>query len=423
MKILFLAHRTPYPPDKGDKVRSFNLLSHLAKRHELSLVYWVDDSRDLDHASYLRSLCKGLVIPVRLKRGLAMARALWALLTGRSFTEGYYGSVSFQHAVERTLSNGVFDAVFVFSSAVASYAKNIDSKIKIIDFVDVDSDKWGQLAKVSPFPLSMLYRLEQKRLLDFDVEISRWASSSLFVSAAEAALFRQQGGKGAIEFLANGTDLELRRLPVGQMPFHTAGREGVRQPDGPRLIFVGTMDYYPNIDAVQYFAKEIFPLIRQQFPRAIFQIVGRSPTKAVRRLNHIDGVQVLGEVSEVRSYLLQADVSVAPMRIARGVQNKVLEAMAMGIPVVASPAAIQGIEVTDGEDVLTGASPEEFALKVTMLLTDAELRKAITKRAWNTMKQLYNWELIGTKLEALLNAAPSHEAPRQNEHGISAAQR
>lgn len=423
MKILFLAHRTPYPPNKGEKIRAFHVLSNLAKRHEVSLVYWVDDPRDFDHTPFLRSLCRGRVVPVRMVRALGKCRAVMSLLMGRSFTEGFYSSRSFQRAIDGALGDGPFDAVFVFSSAIATYAQRIDAKIKIVDFVDVDSDKWSQLAKVSAFPLSLLYRLEQKRLSRLESKISSWASWSLFISAAEAELFRKQGGKGAIEFLPNGTDLELRRLPLDQMPFYPAKDETAKQSKGARLIFVGTMDYYPNIDAVQYFAKDIFPLIRQKFPQAVFQIVGRSPAKSVRRLNAIAGVEVLGEVSDIRYYLLHADVSVAPMRIARGVQNKVLEAMAMGVPVVASPSAIQGIEVSEGYEVLTGSSAEEFALKVTTLLSDSDLRRTITKRAWNKMKQLYNWDVVGAKLETFLGALPVKESIRPDDSEISMGRR
>jgi sugar transferase (PEP-CTERM/EpsH1 system associated) len=410
-----LAHRTPYPPNKGEKIRAFNLLSHLAKSHEVTLVYWVDAIEDLAHTPFLRSLCRGPVIPVRLNRPLAMLRALRSLLNGRSFTEGFYGSSLFQHAVDDALRQGPFDAVFVFSSAVACYAANLEAKSKIVDFVDVDSDKWGQLAHVSPFPLSALYRLEKKRLARFEVAVSKWASRSLFVSLAEAELFKKNGGQGWIDFLANGTDLELRRIPLEQIPFHAESSNGATQPHGARLIFVGTMNYYPNIDAVGYFAQEIFPLIRQKLPEAIFEIVGRHPPKAVRRLSRIDGVQVAGEVSDVRSYLIRADVSVAPMRIARGVQNKILEAMALGVPVVATPAAIEGIEVCNGEDVLIGTSAKEFAQQVIELLGNAELRKTITKKAWNTMNQFHNWDLVGSKLERLLNNEPLQDCLPANE--------
>jgi glycosyltransferase involved in cell wall biosynthesis len=183
------------------------------------------------------------------------------------------------------------------------------------------------------------------------------------------------------------------------------------------------MDYYPNIDAVRFFVEEIFPLIRQKFSRASFEIIGRRPTKSVQRLNKIDGIRVVGEVSDVRSHLVRADLSVAPMRIARGVQNKVLEAMAVGVPVVATPLAIEGIEVRDGEDVLVGSSSEEFAAQVTRLLTDSELRRALTKKAWNKMNQFYNWDFIGAKLEKLLFTAPSVKSTEPVNAEISIAQR
>ena len=422
MKILFLAHRTPYPPNKGDKIRSFHLLSQLARAHDVTLLYFVDDPQDLNHTSILQSLCRGKVFPVRMNRCWAMCRAFLSLVRGRSFSEGFYAAKSFQRAVDDALRDGPFDAVFIFSSAMASFAKNIKARIRIVDFVDVDSDKWGQLAEVMTFPLSILYRIEQRRLLRFEVEISHWPTWNLFVSLADAELFKNQGGMGNIEVLPNGTDLELRRLPLDQMPFHGVGIHGTEEFDGPKLIFIGTMNYYPNVDAVHYFVKQIFPLIRQKFPRAVFEVVGRYPPRSVRRLSKLDGVRVLGEVPDIRSFLIRADISVAPMRIARGVQTKVLEAMGMGVPVVATQAATQGIDVCDGQEVLTGRSPVEFASQVTKLLSDAELRKSITKKAWNKMKQVYNWEVSGAKLERLLNSAPVKQSPESKDAEVSMSQ-
>ena len=422
MKILFLAHRTPYPPNKGDKIRAFHFLSHLAKSHEVTLVYWVDDIRDLNHTQFLRSICRGEVLPVRLNRLAAMVRAVFALLAGRSFTEGFYGGSPFQRAVNTALRSGPFDAVLVFSSAVAAYAENIPSKSKVVDFVDVDSDKWGQLAEASPFPISWLYRHEQRCLSRFEVAVSSWASQSLFVSLPEAELFRKNGGKGLIDYLPNGADLDLRRLPLVQVPFHGTELSRKVPAIGPKLIFVGTMDYFPNVDAVEYFASEIFPLIRREFPKAEFEIVGRHPTKAVRRLSRLDGVRVIGEVPEVRSLLIQADVSVAPMRIARGVQNKVLEAMALGIPVVATPLAIEGIEVSNEQEVLIGTRPDEFAGQVVRLLRDVELRRSLTKRAWNKMNQFYNWGVSGAKLEGLLGPYQAKSLSEGATHNVSVGQ-
>ena len=422
MKILFLAHRTPYPPNKGEKIRAFHFLSTLAKSHDVTLIYWVDDRQDLEHSQRLQSLCRGKVLPIRLNRPLAICRAALSLLRGRSFTEGFYGSRLYQRALDNALRDGCYDAVFVFSSAVAKYAERLDAKIKIVDFVDVDSDKWGQLAAVSAFPFSYLYRIEKERLARFEIGVSKWASRSLFISKVEAELFKKNGGTGAIDFLPNGTDLDLRRLPLEQTPFHVAGARLV-QPRGARLIFVGTMDYLPNIDAVRYFAQEVFPLVRREDPEAVFEIVGRGPTNAVMRLNKIDGVKVVGEVSDIRSHLVQADVSVAPMRIARGVQNKVLEAMALGVPVVATPVAIEGIEVRNEEEVLIGRDPEEIAAQIFRFLRDIELRKSVTKKAWTRMHQLYNWDSIGASLERLLTASPSEMTVERNSDGVSVAHR
>jgi sugar transferase (PEP-CTERM/EpsH1 system associated) len=423
MRILFLAHRTPYPPNKGEKIRAFNLLSHLAKNHDVTLLYWVDDPQDLNHTPFLRSLCRGRVIPVKLSRPLAAVRAICSLLSGKSFTEGFYNAKPFQRELDNVLCGAPFEAVFVFSSAVACYAKAIDATTKIIDFVDVDSVKWQQLAETAPLPLSLLYRLEHGRLSAFEISVSRWATRSVFVSRAEAELFKQTGGQGSIDFLSNGTDLELRRLPLDQVPYHLAGADPRSPSDGERLIFVGTMDYSPNIDAVRHFAHDIFPLIRDKFPRAVFEIVGRRPPKSVRRLGRIAGVRVVGEVDDVRSYLVRADVSVAPMRIARGVQNKVLEAMAVGVPVVATPPTIEGIEVHDGEEVLIGATSVEFAQQVIRLLSDAELRKAVTRKAWNKMNQSYNWESIGAKLDRFLTHPPIGEPSQIANVDISRAHR
>lgn len=419
MKILFLSHRTPYPPNKGEKIRAFHVLSNLVKHHDVTLVYWVDDPSDFAHTSFLRSLCRGQVVPLRLNRFRAKCRALFSLLRGRSFSEGYYSSRAFQSAVRRVCSGGGFDVVYAFSSSVAFYARKIESKVKIVDFVDVDSDKWGQLAEVSTFPLSILYRLEQKRLLGYELEVSRWADRSVFISATEAQLFKAKGGAGTIDVLPSGMELELRRLPRDQVPFCSLGGPNGGTTPMIKVIFVGTMNYYPNVDAASYFAKEIFPLIRQQFPKAEFIIVGRSPAKAVRQLKNIDGVFVVGEVRDTRPYLLSADVSVAPMRLARGVQYKVLEAMAMGIPVVATAAAIQGIDVRGEEELLVGNSAEGFAAQVIRLLSDAELRKTITKRAWNKMHQLYSWDAIGAKLEAFLTPVPKRSLKDVDHAAIS----
>jgi len=413
MRILFLAHRTPYPPNKGEKIRAFHVLSHLAKKHEVSLVYWVDDPRDLEHTAFLQSLCRGTVLPVSMNRALAKGRAVFSLLRGRTLSEGYYSSRLFGRAVAEACAGGRFDAVYVYSSAVAAYGRDVAADRKLVDFVDVDSDKWGQLAAASSFPFSSIYRAEERRLSRWEAEISHWAHRSLFISRAEADLFKKRGGTGAIEVLPSGLDFDVRCLPVERRLQSFTSEDQGRQAF-VNLIFVGSMNYHPNIDAVAYFATEILPLIRRFFPRVVFRIIGRSPARSVLALKAVEGVEVIGEVEDVRPFLLRSDISVAPMRMGRGVQYKVLEAMAMGIPVVASPAAIQGIDVLDGEELFTGATPEEFASKVIKLLNDRGLRRAMTHRAWKKMKRMYHWDAIGATLEELLNPDATNGGANSN---------
>lgn len=404
MKILFLAHRAPYPPDKGDKIRSFNLLSQMSKRHQISLAYWIDDNRDVEHATVLSSICRGKIVAAPLGRLSASCRALWSLARGKSFTEGYYYSSRFQARVDDLIRDDQPDLVFVFSSAMAPYVSGYRTLPRIVDFVDVDSDKWRQLSEFAGFPRSLLYRLESKRLAQLEIESGAYASHSLFISDVEAGLFRELGGKGTIVVLPNGVDGATARFPCWSES--KADRErnngGLRR--SVRLLFIGTMNYVPNADAVLYFARQILPIIRARFPQTVFDIVGRKPPRSVLRLDGSDGVRVHGEVQGVESFLAQADVSVAPLRIARGVQNKVLEAMAAGVPVVATPEAVRGIRVVDGQEVLLANTPDLFAAQVMRLLSDAQLRKQLVAKARQKLQQVYNWRLIGEQLQDLLDS-------------------
>lgn len=399
MKILFLAHRTPYPPDKGDKIRSFHVLSQLAKRHTVSLAYWVDDPKDVDHANALRRICRGTVAPVSLDLMRAKARAVWSLAKGQSFSAGYYHSSRFHRVVETLVKDDRPDLFYVFSSAMAHYAGRLEKIPAIVDFVDVDSEKWRQLSQVATFPFSRIYGLEHQRLAQVEIEISRWAQCSLFVSEVEADLFRENGGQGRIVAVPNGVTFDFLRLPVHE-PLKLDDKR--RSSRSFHILFVGTMSYFPNADAVLYFAREIFPHIRRIFPQAIFDIVGRLPPRSVRKLSAADGIRVYGEVEEIRPFLAQADVSIAPMRISRGVPNKILEAMAVGVPVVATTEAVKGIRVNDEEECLLGDTPERFAAQVIRLLSDVELRTRITKRARQRVQEVYNWKTIGNQLADLI---------------------
>jgi len=403
MKILFLAHRTPYPPNKGDKIRSYNILLHLAEMHEVSLVYWVDDPKDQAHAPLLERMCRGAVRSVVFNPLAAWLRGLSFLCCGKSFSQGYFFSPLFQKCVDDLCKQERYDLFYIFSSPMAQYVQPYSQVPTMMDFVDVDSEKWGEFAQFKPFPFSWLFRLEKNRLAQYEVGVSAWARWNLFVSEPEAQLFREIRGHGNIVAVPNGVDSDLLRLPVREAELRSTERGlSPQSPKPAKLIFAGTMNYFPNVDAVLYFVQEILPLIHSEFPRVTFDIVGRFPNRAVRRLHGKNGVRVMGEVRDIREHLIQADVSVAPLRISRGIQNKVLEAMAMGVPVVATPKALEGIKVEDKEEVLTGDSPSAFAAQVVRLLRDQQLRSRVAKKARSRVVQTYSWKKTNGQLDKLI---------------------
>ncbi len=399
MRVLFITHRTPFPPNKGEKIRAYHLLDEMAKRHVVSLIYWLDDPNDSKHIDVLRKLCHGSVVAIRLNGILAMLRGIKSLLLGRSFSEGYFYSIEFQTHVDRLIKEEQPDIVFAFSSAMGGFLRGVPQHRTIVDYVDVDSEKWRQLAELKSFPFSFLCRLEQRRFAKFEQKISGLARWNLFVSNAEAEVFKKSLSKGAVAVLPNGVDAEVRRLPVRKTD-RTCNDRTI----DPKIVFVGTMNYYPNTDAVRYFVGEVWPAIRRRYGSATFDIVGRCPPRQIRRLDGFEGIRVLGEVANVVPYLLRADISIAPMRSGRGVQNKVLEAMAIGVPVVASSEAIKGIQVERGEEILIGDDPESFAGQVIRLVREPELYHRIISRARSRVVDYYSWQSVGVQLNELLKS-------------------
>jgi glycosyltransferase involved in cell wall biosynthesis len=247
--------------------------------------------------------------------------------------------------------------------------------------------------------------LERRRLGRFERKISTKANCSLFVSHAEADSFKTSGGTGRIAIIPNGVDSEVRRLPLRNLV--KQGRNVI----APKMVFVGTMNYFPNIDAVLHFVQNTWPLVRKKYRLAEFHVVGRYPPRCIRSLDGSNGIRVFGEVPNVAPYLLAADVSVAPLRIARGVQNKVLEAMAIGVPVVASTQAVKGIQVEGEVDILVADDPADFARQVIRILKDIELYQAIVNRARIRVFESYSWQNVGTQLEQILAGLAKPASP------------
>ena len=412
--ILYLVHRLPYPPNKGDKVRSYHVLKHLAARHQVYLGTFVDDPDDWQHLDHVRSLCAD-VHAAALRPARAKLASLRGLLTGEALSLPYYRSASLRRWVRQTNASTRFDAAVVFSSPMAQYvesgalraaasgAKTGNSAQAelpmLVDFVDVDSAKWSDYAKAHAWPLSWLYRREGRQLLAFERAAAERARGAFFVTDKEVALFRQlaPGCEALIEPLCNGVDADFFAPdPARPSPFSDQQIP---------LVFTGAMDYWPNVDAVSWFVTEALPGLRRVWPQLHFHIVGRSPTAAVRALAGA-GVSVTGTVADVRPYLQYAAAVVAPLRLARGIQNKVLEAMAMARPVVAASCCVEAINAHVGIELLGAERAEDFVRQISALLAVPEQANRIGQAGRHRVLASYSWNAhlsgLDRHLEALL---------------------
>ncbi len=385
--LLFLAHRIPYPPNKGDKIRSFNLLKHLASGYRIYLGAFVDDPADAAHADVLDDYCTGKFLRPLSPR-LAKLRSLTGLLRGQPLTVPYYRDDAMQAWVDRVVAEHDISRVLIFSGAMAQYvlADSHRGLVRVVDFVDVDSDKWRQYATRHRWPMSWLYRREGRRLLCFERRVAAACDASMFVSAAEADLFKSLAPRQAdrVDHASNGVDLEFfNAKPTFDNPY-----DGQQVP----LVFTGAMDYWPNIDAVQWFVREVLPLVRSRHPRTHLHIVGGGAGPALVELARQPGVSLAGRVPDVRPWLQHATVAVAPLRVARGIQNKVLEAMAIGKPVVVSPAALEGIDAHPEQHLLVADAAESFAAAIGRLIDDRELAARIGRTARHLVERDFRWD-------------------------------
>ncbi len=394
--LLFLAHRIPYPPNKGDKIRSWNILRHLTERYRVHLGCFVDDAEDWRHRDTIREIC-GECHFEKLEPLKARIKSLASLARGEPLTLGYYRSREFNSWITALDARYDLRAVFAFSSSMAQYA--IDGRFKsasvIIDFVDVDSDKWAQYARKKAVPGKWIYAREARTLGEFERRAAAAANASLFVSEAEAALFRSLAPDSAATTFGinNGVDFDFFD-PDTPYPDPFEGADDA-------VVFTGAMDYWANAEAVGWFAEDVLPRVRARCPTARFWIVGSNPSPEVLKLARLPGVSVTGRVADVRPFIAHAAAVVAPLRVARGIQNKVLEAMSMAKAVVVTPQALDGIDAEPGRDLVVASEPESFAASVIDLVagTDGD---GIGQRARERVKAGYGWQSNLSALNAIL---------------------
>jgi len=395
-EILFLAHRIPYPPDRGDRIRSYNILRHLASRRPVHLVGFVDKGSDRRTAKEILPMLASLHMEVRSKS--KVRAGVEALASGQPISVTAFASRRIRQTVAMLLATRPIDTIFVYSGQMAQYVPRKRAYRRfIMDFVDVDSEKFATYGEMRRGPMGWVNRREGELLARYENEVARDADLNLFVSNAEAKLFRQRSGLGAdvVRTIDNGIDTSF---------FDPAAFPRIAGAD-PLIVFTGQMDYRPNMEAAERFARRTFPAIRAKHPSALFAIVGRNPGYALRELSRLKNVIVTGTVPDVRPWLAAASVVVAPLDIARGVQNKVLEAMAMARPVVASPAAFEGIDATPGEHLMV-AEGYDMANAVSRMLADPAMADAMGLAARYRMVTRYGWDAQLHALDNMLGWMP-----------------
>jgi len=386
VRILFLSQRVPYPPNRGDKITTWRLVERMKRAHEVVSVAFAHDEKDLQAARELTAMGVAChAFPHRDRA--ARLRALPLLATQKPLTLGVYGSKQLQIAVDHLI--GDCDLAYAYSSSMGAFLEPHARLPRVMHFGELDSDKWRQYAERTRFPMSWVYAREHRTLLEFERRIARAFATSVFCTPLEQAIFQERIPGAESIVLRNGVDLEYFR-------------PAVTPPEPGHIAFTGVMNYYPNVDGCVWFAREILPLVRRAVPGARFTIVGAHPTAEVQALASIPGVTVTGFVDDTRVHLAKAALSVAPLRIARGIQNKVLEALALGLPVVGTTSATQGVDGRPGEHYLVRDDAAGFAEAVVGLLQDPARAAEFGRRGRRFVEQQYDWEAVFEPLDELL---------------------
>ena len=391
-RILFLAHRVPFPPNKGDKIRAFHELKHLAQRHDIWLGAPADDAADLAHLEEAKGKFRGAFFGhVGLwQTGVNLATASFS---GAPLSVKRFYHPGLMRWCANVLREVQPDLVFVFSSAAAQFVQHrMGAKTRLItDFVDADAEKWRAYEAASQGPKRWLYGAEFRRLVRYETEIAAASTANLFVSETERRIFAGLVPAAArLHVVPNGVDTDFFQ----PQPEFGAVNSG-------SIVFSGTMDYKPNIEAVSWFADEVLPLVRARVPGAHLNIVGAKPAPAVLALAKRDGVTVAGSVPDMRPWLQQAGAIVAPLKIARGIQNKVLEGMAMARPVVTTPEALDGITAHPGSDLLVASGAGEFADQVVAVL-EGRAPESLGANARAAVIEHHSWAHHLDRLDTLI---------------------
>jgi polysaccharide biosynthesis protein PslH len=390
MKILFLSHHFPYPPDHGARIRALHFIRHLAQNNSVTVATLAHTEQELSQGSGLKEFCHEVIAEILPSR-IRWLQALKALGSSVPSSVAYFHSVALQRRIDQKLREEEFDIIFVFCAFMAQYVLEWRRGYQLLDYGDIDSAKWRDYARYKSVPVSWGYAWESVKLRKYERRIAQHFHHCTVISQGELEEFQQFKVGIPCTIVPNGVDTEY---------FFYAGES---LSGASTIVFVGRMDYFPNVDGIKYFVTEILPLIRQKLPEVELRIIGSNPAKSVRNLAKISNVSITGYVPDVRSYLKDAVVAIAPLRIARGTQNKILEALAMGIPTVATPEAAKGVQSVPGKHFLVAGRPKDFANEIIKVIENATLRNNLAAAGRRQIEQVHTWRCSMEILDRIVN--------------------
>ena len=397
MNLLILSHRVPFPPNKGEKIRTYHQIEYLkAIGHQVQVICPLEGAND---QLYCEQLSEKLdVTCTGIKIGNRKLKMLAGLIKGKALSVANFYDSSLQQKIDEYLARETVDTIICTASSMAEYIFNSSSVNTqtnlVMDFMDLDSDKWRQYAQRSAFPKSWVYQREQKLLAAYELKIAAKFNSCLFISDAEVELFcKNLADNSQVHAIANGIDTSLFKVNL-ERDYSSA----------PRLLFTGVMDYLPNVDAVVWFVESVWPQVIEKYPEAQFYIAGMNPNEKVKALDKKQGIVVTGFVEDIMPYYDLATLFIAPFRIARGVQNKVLQAMACGLPVVTTNSGGEGIDYTDSGNLIIANTEDEIFEKIQYCIENPAQSREIGLNAAELIQQGYSWtgklKMLGKLIES-----------------------
>ena len=398
MKILYVCHRFPYPPRRGGTIRPFNMIRHLAHTHEVTVCSLTRSAQQTSDAQGIAAFCSQFHIG-QVDDRFQTLRMIATSATPLTASASFFHSSSLNRRIRRLLAEQKFDLIFVHCSSVAHYVEHVTGIPKILDFGDMDSQKWLGYAQYKPFPLSAGYWWEGWRLQAEEKRLARRFDFCTTITRAEHQTLLDYGIDTPSDWFPNGVD----------NGFFAPPDDVAYDPD--TIVFVGRMDYFPNQQCMFDFCADVLPLLKVQRPQLKLQIVGAEPSPAVRKLGDIPGVVVTGSVLDVRPFVTRAALTVAPLRIARGTQNKILEAMAMGIPVVASSIAAAGVDAVPEQHLLTGDTPAELSRQILRVLDDPNERTRLSQAGRARVLSNHAWPSSMKRLDVIIERSVAAFSP------------